>query len=143
MDESLIVALAGAMVAFSVIAIIWYVICIIGNWKVFTKAGEAGWKSIIPIYNSYISYKISWNTKMFFIMLICAVVSIVCSGIGGILGMVSGLLNLAVTVLSIIQCHKLSTAFGHGIGFTLGLIFLNPIFTIILGFGSSEYEGPQ
>jgi hypothetical protein len=27
-------------------------------WKIFEKAGEAGWKSIIPIYNVYIMYKI-------------------------------------------------------------------------------------
>ena len=36
---------------------------------------------------------------------------------------------------------KLSEAFGHGAGFGLGLIFLNPIFMPILAFGSSQYVG--
>lgn len=27
------------------------VVVIIGLWKVFAKAGQAGWKSLIPIYN--------------------------------------------------------------------------------------------
>jgi len=31
----------------------WYVIVLIARWKVFDKAGIAGWKSIIPIYSDY------------------------------------------------------------------------------------------
>ena len=31
-----------------------YILLIVAWWKIFTKAGEAGWKSIIPIYNIYI-----------------------------------------------------------------------------------------
>lgn len=48
---------------------------------------------------------------------------------------------IAAMVLSIVFYHKLSKAFGHGIGFTLGLIFLNPIFMLILAFGGSQYVG--
>jgi hypothetical protein len=36
----------------------------------------------------------------------------------------------------------LSKSFGHGVGFTLGLIFLSVIFYYILAFGSSTYRGP-
>lgn len=32
---------------------------IIGLWKCFTKAGEKGWKALIPFYNSVILYRIS------------------------------------------------------------------------------------
>ena len=32
--------------------------------------------------------------------------------------------------------------FGHGVGFTIGLIFLSPIFKGILAFNSDEYIGP-
>jgi hypothetical protein len=38
--------------------------------------------------------------------------------------------------------NDLSKSFGHGVGFTLGLIFLSPIFIPILGFGGSLYVGP-
>lgn len=48
-----------------------------------------------------------------------------------------------LSIVLAIQMHKLSVSFGHGVGFTLGLIFLNPIFTLILAFGSSEYIGAQ
>ena len=37
--------------SFFFIAVIWYVLCLIARWKVFDKAGIAGWKSLIPIYS--------------------------------------------------------------------------------------------
>ena len=37
------------------IAFAWWLLQIIANWRIFTKAGESGWKSIIPIYGDYIS----------------------------------------------------------------------------------------
>ena len=40
------------------IGLVIFVIAIVAFWKVFTKAGEAGWKSIIPIYNIIILLKI-------------------------------------------------------------------------------------
>ena len=137
---SMIFAMAAVIAAFSLIC---YIICAIGNWKVFTKAGEEGWKAIIPIYNNYVSYKISWNTKMFWIMLGCLVINFLCSKIGGFVGTLGGLFSLAATILTFIQCTKLAKAFGHGIGFAIGLFFLNPIFVILLGFDSSSYLGPQ
>ena len=33
-------------------------------------------------------------------------------------------------------------SFGHGAGFTVGLIFLSLIFYYILAFDSSRYQGP-
>ncbi|MCD8169035.1 MAG: DUF5684 domain-containing protein, partial [Clostridiales bacterium] len=40
------------------------------------KAGEAGWKSLIPFYNSYILYKLTWNTMMFWIAFVGTIVGI-------------------------------------------------------------------
>ena len=49
-----------------VIGLIFAVLTIIARWKIFTKAGEAGWKSIIPIYSDYIEWKLSWtNINLF------------------------------------------------------------------------------
>lgn len=36
--------------------------------------------------------------------------------------------------------YSLSKAFGHGIAFALGLIFIEPLFILILGFGKSQYR---
>lgn len=125
--------------------VVLYIAYIIGYWKIFTKAGEAGWKSIIPFYNVYTLYKISWKTPMFFIFLIAVLVSGGISGLGtnatGLISVIGLILYAVVIVIQVIQCNKLAKAFGKGIGFTLGLVFLNTIFIIILGLGSSEYKG--
>ena len=59
--------LGGIYVIF---AFTWWILQIVANWRIFTKAGEAGWKSIIPVYGDYISYKIAWQTGYFWLMFV-------------------------------------------------------------------------
>ena len=101
----------------------WYVIVLIARWKVFDKAGIAGWKSLIPIYSDYCTYKISWKTTFFWAFLVLSAAGV------------------AVTVINLLMNIKLAQRFGHGVLFGLGLTFLTPLFTLILGLGSSEYYG--
>lgn len=44
-------------------------------------------------------------------------------------------------LMYVICCNKLAKAFGKGMGYTLGLIFLNPVFLLILGLGGAQYQG--
>ena len=137
--------LGGAIVTVAIVGLIFYLLIVIANWKIFTKAGEAGWKSLIPIYNIYILYKISGVSFLtWFVLPILA---------GGFLaGIIGGIANnpeitsfitsiIDIVVLVKIDC-ALADAFGKGTGFKVGLIFLPMIFTLILGFGSAEYVGP-
>lgn len=124
------------------IALIWFIVWAIAMWQVFAKAGEAGWKAIIPFYNTYILYKISWSTSIFWIMIGCGAAGAVLGQIDSTLFLFfGGIASFAASVINLMQVHRLSRSFGHGIGFTLGLLFLNPVFILILGFGSSEYQG--
>src|SRR5437588_224379 len=47
---------AGAIAG--LIWLVFVVLMIVSLWKIFTKAGQPGWASIIPIYNLYILLKI-------------------------------------------------------------------------------------
>ena len=143
----------------SIFSMAMAILMIIAQWRIFEKAGEKGWKAIIPVYNVYILFKIAWKKSWFWINLalsavagilytvavICLTFASVDSGIGvavgGILLIISMMLFIAPMVISIISYVKLSKAFGHGGGFAVGLIFLNFIFMLILGFGSSRYVG--
>ena len=147
-----------------IFALAWWILQIIANWNIFTKAGEAGWKSIIPIYGDYVSYKIAWQTSYFWLSFILGIVAsyvssanlnesiflgIVVSciseadpaGDNMLLMLIVALLRIIIAVISIMYCVKLSRAFGRGIGFAIGLIFLQPIFLLILGFGADQYYG--
>lgn len=86
----------------------------------FSKAEEAGWASIIPIYNLYVLYKITWGSGIKFLLLLIPIVNI---------------------VIFIKTQIRLAKAFGKGGGFAAGLIFFTPIFYTILGFDKSEYLG--
>lgn len=63
---------AGLGIVGIIVAIIWGILLIIAMWKIFEKAGEAGWKSIIPIYNVYIMYKIVGMKNWFWYTIIAA-----------------------------------------------------------------------
>ena len=130
-----------------VFAFIWWLLQIIANWNIFTKAGEAGWKSIIPVYSDYISYKIAWQPSYFWLVFVLGIITSVANGMADpngtnttILLLVS-LIRIILAIISILYCIKLSRAFGHGIGFAIGLMFLQPIFMLILGFGNDPYYG--
>ena len=139
---SALALLGGFVIVAVIIALVWVVLSIVANWKIFTKAGEEGWKAIIPYYNSFITFKIGGNTMYFWIWLAVTVVGYILSYIGGgFVGILASLCSLAAFVLMVLREYSLAKAFGKGIGFTVGLVLLNPIFRMILGFGSAEYQG--
>ncbi len=106
--------------ALSAISVVMYIIFMIAAWNIFEKAGEAGWKAIIPIWNVYILFKITWGIGLLFLLMLIPIVG---------------------AIIALITSYKLAKVFGHGIGYTLGLIFFPWLFWLILGFGSSEYQG--
>lgn len=128
------------------IAFAWWILQIIANWRIFIKAGEAGWKSIIPIYGDYISYKIAWQPAYFWLTLILGIISSYLQGTletgeSLTIYMIVILIKIILAVISIMYSIKLARAFGRGIGFAIGLILLQPIFMLILGFGDDRYYG--
>lgn len=125
--EAAAAALGGVLAVYSVIMLAIAVVQLIGMWKVFTKAGEAGWKCLIPIYNIVILFKISGISPW---LVLCYLLSII--------PFVGWIVMLG---LQIYLAINLSKAFGMGSGFAAGLFFLTPIFTCILGFGKAEYQG--
>ena len=127
-----------------IVGVISWIIMAIPMWKIIEKAGEPGWKGIIPVYGEYILYKISWNTMMFWVSLVLAVfISVTVGMTNSFSTVLSVIATTALTVIQIIALVKLARAFGKGGGFAVGLIFLNVIFMYILAFGSAEYKGNQ
>ncbi len=125
---------------------------IVAGWLIFKKAGIAGWKSIIPIYNDYNMFKIAWSAKFFWITLLFSALYSLCGYLSNsadillspvwswifiILCIVLGFICL---LLQFLFCRKLAFSFGKGIIFTLGLFLFYPLFLIFLGFGSSVYH---
>ena len=62
-----LILVAGIFAAIMALGVIRYLLTAIGYSKMYRKAGEAGWKAFIPVYNTYNNYKISWTGKFFFL----------------------------------------------------------------------------
>ena len=105
---------------YGVIGFILYVITVIALWKVFTKAGHAGWLAIIPIVNLFVLTKIAGFSYWLGLLYLIPFVNI---------------------VLHIIVALRVGKAFGKGAGFSIFLLWLfSFIGYLILGFGSDTYD---
>ena len=113
-----------AMAGFSTsVLLIFLAVCLLiiaGYWMVFQKAGQAGWKSLIPFYNMYVLMQICGKPGWWMFLLIIPLV---------------GVVVLLFAMLS------LAKKFGRGELFGVGLLLLPMIFFPLLAFGGSEYEG--
>ena len=153
-------ALSGLISFISIFMIVMLVLTIIARWKMFTKAGEAGWKSLIPIYCDYTLFKIVWNAKSFWIYTLSAVGSVALNILGGqyavvggqlvatgggnfFIGILAYLASIITLVYTVISSIKTALAYGKSPFFGVGVLLLPGIFNLILGFGKSEYRGPQ
>ena len=116
--------LAGFGIVMWIIGLAIAVVTIIGMWKVFTKAGKEGWKSLIPVYNIYTLCEIIGVSPWWILIVF----------VGGLVCIIPVLGWLA---------YMAANAFGKDTGFAVGLYFLGPIFYCILGFGKAKYEGAK
>jgi hypothetical protein len=142
------------------LAITFYLLNVIATWKLLEKAGEKGWKSLIPIYNSYLLYKIVGAKNWFWILLGTTFVgSIICTANGfdpnqmttsqieaydygaHPIVVIALLVMAAVTIATlIIYSMRTAKAFKKGVGYTIGLIFFPNLFLLILGLGNAKYN---
>lgn len=128
-----IYAFIGAYSIFFIALLVFIIVC---NWRIFQKAGHAGWKSIIPIYGSYIDYDISWTGAVFFVTIILSVLSTFIRNI-----YVLGIIAIIDTILLIVKQVKLGKRFGKGGAFGFFLLFLLPFIGYpILAFSSADYD---
>lgn len=117
-------------------ALIWLItmILILSFWRIFGKAGELGWKSAIPFYNTYVYYKILHMTPLFGVYMIAFVLNVYTSGFVRILS------YLCLLILYVYSNIQLSKAFRKSRWYAVGLTILPFVFCPILAYGSSDYE---
>ena len=104
-----------------IIYLVIFILIVAAWWQIFVKAGEEGWKAIIPIYNIIVLLKIVGREWWWILLMLIPFVGF---------------------IVWIIVSLDLAKSFGRGTGFAIGLILLAPIFSLILGFGSDTYRGP-
>ena len=126
-----------------------FVLSLIGKYFIFEKMGMPGWKSLIPIYSDYLLFRELIGAGYFWGYIASALLAGSCSAFVTI-GLVSGVMEFLFIITAVAACtvtiaiqiklaHSLSKSFGHGIGYTFGLVFIEPIMLMILGLGNNRY----
>lgn len=110
------------------------VLCLVAQWKIFEKAGQKGWASLIPFYSEYIQFDAFWGDKRYFWPFLVMVIA-------SMLPVVGWVFAIAVAIMRVILSYKIAKSFGEGVGFTIGLVLLPFVFDMILAFGKYEYQG--
>ena len=108
-------------VAFMLVAVVFTIINFVTGFKIFQKAGIAGWKIFIPFYNSYLQYQLVFGVGWLFLLNFLPIVSY---------------------ILPFVLEFKLAKVFNKGTGFEIASLFISPINRLIIAFGESKYVGP-
>ena len=109
-----------AAVILGVFVLLVLVVALASMWKIFTKAGQPGWASIIPIYNFYVMCKMAGKPGWWCVLMFIPFV------------------NFIILILVFVA---LAQSFGKGAGFGIGLALLGIVFLPILAFGDARYLG--
>ncbi len=111
MDESVIAAVSAIYFA---LLILFFV----SLWKIFSKAGQPGWASIVPVYNLYVILKIAGKPGWWLLLFLVPLV------------------NFIIFVMAMMGMAK---NFGKDGLFAVGMILLSFVFYPILAFGDAKF----
>jgi len=103
-----------------IVGLLVVLVVLVAFWKIFEKAGEPGWKCLIPVYNAYMLVIIAGKPGWWFILFFVPIVGI---------------------IINLLVCLGLANRFGKGNLYGIGLFLLGPIFYLHLAFSDAEYQG--
>ena len=123
----------------ALVLFILFLVWVVAMMRINSKAGLPGWLAIIPIVNMFILAQIAgkpgwWGLLWSGLIILSYVFSH---------PIVQIVIVIGDLFLWVIITLGLAKNFGKGGGFTAGLLLLPWIFHCILGFGSTQYLGPN
>lgn len=116
--DSILASFPGLYLFFFIILIF----AIVSYWKIFNKAGQHGWASLIPVYRNYLLFKIAFGSGWLSLLLFVPFVN---------------------AVMAVLLPFKLAKSFGKGMGYGFGLLFFSCVFYPMLAFGQAKYIGAE
>ena len=131
-----------------ILTILYSVFITAAQWRLFTKAGEKGWKSLIPFYSIFVSHHIIGMSHIWFILdIVFWVIEVVLEIIEKVpdwmedtfftVALILTLISEIVHIMKLCYCYTKSELFG------IGLFVAPPVFSMILAYGKSEYHPPR
>jgi hypothetical protein len=107
-------------VAWLIVFVLFYLVFAFALFGMFQKADVPTWWAFVPIFDALGVLRVAGRPWWWLLLSIVPIVDL---------------------VLLIIVLNDVSVSFGHGWGYTFGLLFLSLIFFYILSYGESQYHG--
>lgn len=128
-------AAIGVLIFVVIISLILSILQIIGQWKMYKKAGEPGWAAIVPVYTLFVLIKVAkldwWHFLIFIGLTVLMYLEVEALALIGSIG---------VIVYYFVINIRLAKAFGKSAGFGVFAAFFPYIAYMILGCGSATYQ---
>ena len=134
-EQDFFAALGAIILVIGLIALAVGVLYGVSLMKVFTKAGEEGWKAWVPVYSAMTRAEISGRPSWWGLHILLPIVLSGVEYVGPVASLVSFVINIIISI-------DTAKSFGKGAGFGVGIGLLGFIFMPILAFGDSRYVGP-
>ena len=109
---------AGEDPVSDIISLALVILLLVSYWRMFQKAGQPGWKAIVPLYNGYTLTSLVFSSGWFFLLAIVPIANI---------------------VFYCMLCTRLAKAYGKGTGFGVLTIFFPYVCFPILAFSSTSF----
>ena len=122
---------------------------LIAMWKVFRKAGRAGWKAVIPFYSAFTYWDVAWEEEQFLVVLAGSVAVGLLYFAAVFMGWFGRILYIAISfgwgifalVRTIQMGIRMAHRFGKSTAFGVVLIALFSFIGLpILAWGSADYD---
>ena len=121
---------------------------LVSEWRVLEKAGEKGWKTLIPFYNIYISHHVMGMAHIWFILEIIVwpieLLLEILDPVPDWLEIGFGIPTAIITIISmIVHANCMGKCFGKSRLYRLGLLLLPEVCLPMIAFGKSKYIKPE
>ena len=104
---------AGMWIAGLLVALVFGILAIIALWKAFTRAWEGGWKAIIPVYNTYIQFKLADMKNWFWYMILIAFIfGVVAACLPDYKDLITNIWYVVSWIIGIVASFKFARKYG-------------------------------
>ena len=125
--------------ALAVLLVLGAILYVVGKWTVFSRMGERGWKSLVPVYDVFVLYAVSGSMALFPLLVVClGAFAFLASSSEQVLLAIQWVPLAVAFVPHAIQCVRLARIFRRGRAFSVGLVLLTPFFLAAMGLGLGE-----
>lgn len=138
----------GLFITAVILTFVNYIFLTLAEWRLFAKAGEKSWKSLIPFYNLFVSHHLIGMSHFWFILDIIFWAAEIYMEIFKIfpvwveeaffsIAIVLTIISEIIHIMKLCYCYTKSELFG------IGLFLVPSLFSMIFAYGKSEYNPPR